>query len=186
MTIGPSASFGASICPAFATTTALSQRPALIKAAARRKRIGAFAGCCAAWALRVGISVGVTDRGRGPPPPAQATTKPLMLRSRTLRPANVGDSRTRRGLKMPAPRTLARARGECVIYRCLTGTAMTRVTCAPLRGANGLIRKAARTAHLRRLGGHQTVGGAKRGRCRRLTLGFAASDASCAPGPRFA
>src|SRR5438093_124619 len=176
MTIGPSASFGASIWPALATTTAVSQRPALIKAAARRKRIGAFAGCCAAWALRVGISAGVTDRGRGPPPPAQATTKPLMLRSRTLRPANVGDSRTRRGVKMPAPPTLARARGECVIYRCLTGTAMTRVTGAPLRGANGLImtrvtgaplrgangliRKAARTAHLRRLGGHQTVGGA--------------------------
>jgi hypothetical protein len=78
------------------------------------------------------------------------------------------------------------------IYRCLTGIAMMRVTCAPLRGANvqcptaecpteqRLIRKAKRS----RRGGHHTVEGQYRERCRRLTLGFAASDASCAPGPR--
>src|SRR2546427_371961 len=67
-------------------------------------------------------------------------------------------------------------------YWCLTGTAMTRVTGTDIRRETRLIRKAMR----RRRGGHHAVEGAKRGRCRRLTLRFAASDASCAPGPRSA
>src|SRR5216110_3429958 len=95
--MGPKASLGASICPAFATTTAVSQRPAAISAAARWKRICALAGCCFAWAVRVGISTGVTGLGRGPP--AQATTRPLMPKSRDLRPANAGDSHSRRGVQ---------------------------------------------------------------------------------------
>src|SRR5579859_4957643 len=39
---------------------------------------------------------------------------------------------------------------------------------------------------MKALGGHHTVTGAKRGRCRRLTRRFGASDASCAPRPRSA
>src|SRR5260221_8023235 len=125
MTIGPSASFGASICPAFATTTAVSQRPALIKAAARRKRIGAFAGCCAALALRVGISAGVTDRGRGPPPPAQATAKLPKLKARTLRRAQIGVPPPKTGRNEPAPPNLPTHRGHWVIFPSLAQNAMT-------------------------------------------------------------
>src|SRR5438105_13600050 len=121
--MAPSASAGASIWPAFATTMALSHCPAAMSAAERRKRIRGFLGCWVAWALRVGISAGVTGLSRGPPappPPAQATARTLLPKSRDLRPANVGDSRQEGGLS----------------YWCLTGTAMTRVTGAPRRGAN--------------------------------------------------
>src|SRR5258705_11793761 len=97
--MGPSASAGASTSAAFATTTALSQRPAAMRAVARRKRIWAFRGCWVAWAVRVGISAGVTGLGRGPA--AQGTTKPLMPGSKDLRPTNDGDTRRWRGGKLP-------------------------------------------------------------------------------------
>src|SRR4029077_4846604 len=105
--MGPSASLGASLWPALATTTAESHPPATISAAARRKRSSGFVGWRAASAWSVGISAG--EARPGPGPPAQAKTQPLRAKSRAQRPAKFGDSHLRRRLKMPEAQTPARA-----------------------------------------------------------------------------
>src|SRR6266545_4442881 len=113
------------------------------------------------------MSAGATGAGRAPP--EQAAPRQLTPRSRyrkstkaKLRRHNWG------GGKMP--RDLGFARG---LYR------------GKLRLTSGQRSRRQRSAAYR-AGRHHAGGGQYRGRCRRLTRGLGAADASGAPAPRFA